>query len=52
MRKPEDTNFGYYTTAMPAMYDQAYVDSLKNEIEHYKKLYRDLLVAKRTCECQ
>lgn len=51
MRKPEDTTSGYFTTKMPAMYDQVYVDGLKNEIEHYKKLYRDLLVQKRDCTC-
>ena len=50
MRKPEDTTFGYFTTKTPAMYDQTYVDGLKNEIEHYKKLYRDLLVQKRDSE--
>lgn len=28
----------------PAMYNQDYVDNLKMEIEHYKKLYRNELV--------
>lgn len=26
------------------MYDQRYIDNLKREIEHYKKLYRDELI--------
>lgn len=30
--------------APPKMYDQAYVDMLKLEIAHYKKLYRDELI--------
>ncbi len=37
MRKPEDV-------PIPAMYNQIYVDNLLNEIEYYKKLYREYLV--------
>ena len=39
VRKPEDTSL--------KMYDQAYVNTLKDEIEHYKRLYRNLLVETR-----
>lgn len=29
----------------PAMYDQQYVDNLNDEVEHWKRLYRQQLVA-------
>lgn len=67
MRKPDDTLIplvnkepasitpeeAYTNTprGIIPMYDQNYVDNLKSEIEYYKKQYRDLIVAKRDCEC-
>lgn len=49
--KPEDVRipydwyyYGETTQEKPKMYDQAYVDSLKDEIEYYKSRYRDLLI--------
>lgn len=33
--------------AEPKMYNQAYVDCLQDEIRHYQRLYRDLLVKTR-----
>ena len=34
--KPDET---------PAMYNQQYVDALKDEVEHWKRLYRQQLTA-------
>ena len=45
MRKPEDSRIPITRSMqLPKVYDQNYVDCLKSEVEHYKKLYRDLLV--------
>lgn len=51
--KPEDVRIPYlweYYNEMkrepekaPSMYDQSYVDALKQEIEYYKSRYRQLL---------
>lgn len=48
--KPEDTLIidEYYgereVPHLIPMYDQRYVDNLKAEVEHYRKLYRDELI--------
>jgi hypothetical protein len=55
-RKPEDVRVPYLDwyyygpekekeePKAPPMYDQAYVDNLKMEVEYYKNRYRDLLL--------
>lgn len=43
-------NAEYYGEKPPAMYDQRYVDMLKVEIDHYKKLYREQLVRTKQLE--
>jgi hypothetical protein len=49
--KPEDVRipydwyyYGDLEPEKPKMYDQAYVDNLKMEVEYYKNRYRDLLI--------
>lgn len=57
--KPEDVRIPYdwyyygpetekeEPQAPPKMYDQRYVDALKDEVEHYKRLYRNELLKRR-----
>ena len=54
--KPEDIRIPWneYNTikkeepkAPPPMYDQRFVDALKDEVEHYKRLYRQELLKNR-----
>ncbi len=45
---PVDEYFG--EGEPPPVYNQPYVDGLKKEIEHYKKLYRDELIRTKQLE--
>ena len=46
---PVDEYFGEVSD-LPKMYDQVYVDNLKMEIDHYKKLYRHQLIRTKQLE--
>ena len=43
--KPDETRFTDKLPPQPAMYNQQYVDTLKDEVEHWKRLYRQQLMA-------